>query len=451
MPDFTYDLGPLESDLPVSDTTETSEDFYDYDPEGVAADADMLSDGNYETPDDELADNPDDYDTPPEHVSHFTTEPRTDVPPLESRRPQPETLVQSHRIGEKVIVGEHPDKRIARHIGELAAGWAEKQERLTEALAEMPNQNGVYGAALEKLAAIGHDHYGIDPPMTILTREQVAAVAHRIDDPDFVRFQGGGNDRGHIIIVAEDESLAAYGPDYLVSIGMHELGHARTPSYHAVETVKVDSDDDQIFMPHDAVKGQWGRQYKVGDIKTTGIMTPAGIFSPFKRVEGLLWDEGRVDGRRVRTQQQEGLAVQGPNTKAEHVHLDQYTTVTMTAEGIGTPLISPDTHEVAVPWRYALALQMNNNQPRLMFLPAAGMAAYAVDLLEKYALPGITEQLDSAALTQDPVAAKQVKDRINSVNGELYDRLAGSSHTYRAFMNGLRHVIHVLEISKKSA
>jgi|GEM_PF-1376605 len=448
MPEFNDYPPPF--DPTADDGGYTSGVPYEHSAEALETDADMLSDSRDATGDeysDEFDETADTQDVPNDHVSRFTTEPRPDIPPLEGRPPQPDAQTQCHAIREKILTGDHPDKYIAQHIGELITHRTEQQDRLTEALATLPNQNDAHRETLEQLAEISHDDYGIDPPITILTREQMAAVAERLSEPELLEVEGQVK-YGHILIAVEKRPLETFGESYLTAVGMHELGHAVNPAIYAVETRRFDPYGIGAQRAQNVVRGQWGRRYQIGAKEISGLVQPNDIFTRNPRLSGLFWDEGRVDARRVRAQEERGIAVQGPLTREQGTHITPITTVTMTAEGIGTPRLSQDTHEVAIPWKYTFGLKTDTaGKPAWMYLPAAGLAAYAIDLLEQHALSGLTYNMDLAAATQDPARKESIRDQINEIHRGLYDLLADYNHNTENFAYALRRVIYALDIA----
>jgi len=448
MPEFN-DSYPNPEDNNLAGIPEDIPPFYGLDDETLAADADMLPTGNT----DDSGDLEDMAGSPAERresVHRYTTEPRPEMPPLDGRLPEREYIEQTHRpdfMSSEVVTGTHPNRRVARHIGKLIKEQVDGQDRLAEILTDVPNDNSRYATEREQLAVIAHEAYGIDPPITVLTEDQLAHL--RVYYP-FAKL-GGKDDmvfRGHVLITPRQALLEKYGPEYLVAEGIHALGHAADPDRLVIKTAEIAPDG---YVPPDAVKGSWGWKHTLYTGTGKGFLDPIGRdYRGDQRSVGAMWEEGHIDARRVRTQEERGIGL--PNAhlgKKRGVYIGADTFVTMTEPGMGTPLLSGRTDEIAVPWKYAYAVRTHSGEPQDILLPTAGLAAYAVDLLEQHALPGLREQMDEAARTQDPGMRAAVEARINSVSDILYDGVSYHNYSTRDFMYGLRQVIFALDIDNR--
>jgi len=430
MPEMYHDHIP---DIPLGSSDEA--DVYgapDYNDETIAAEHDMLSD---ERP--EAVELQDVSGTVPATVPIFRGLPDVGM--------HPTTFHERHYIigGAAPIEGEHPDPAVREAVAGERRRILKNRDRFHTLVEASPNLNGRYEAELHEVraqVAADFSEQAAGQRITLLAPEQYQQVT----DACYIRGSWTGlRIFDHTIIAVDEGQVAMFGSRPLRKTALHEMAHGTDPTDGWAITTRPRSEgsrtSDDLF---------------VGDY----ILTPGaeiGLLRPDPDMPtDIDFSNGFLEEATV-----ESYAVKAEETLHPEWSQQYYDSVLkdvalmpgdprVTYSSRKTPILHPQTGTVAIPWKYLMGVH-STPQTTLLHRSTAAMAAYGIQLLEKYALPGLHQELLDSRTNQ--ALRPAVRERINSAEGRsgrtpLYDRLSWLTYDSHDFSRGTRWIIKALGI-----
>jgi len=402
-----------------------------YDDDTVAADADMLS-----------TDKPSFSGAlePHEEVYALQAVPFPGLPDVRART----TVEERHYTADGLIEGPHPDRAVREAVDAERQRKMQDYDRVNDYLDKAPNLNSRYGAVIDEARAhIGADFgpEAADQSVTILSPEAAAEVFAGYGMGDGKRFFG------RTVVRAEPQAAAFFGDRVVGRILLHEMAHGTDPNDTWVVTARPGGDDRRL-APYETVVGN----YVVGTVQELGLRRPDPDVPPRKDFLNIYLEEGLVEAYAVAKQDAADPEWQD---RLSHLLLKDVSMshgdIPVTYANAGVPLVDPRSGTLAMPMKYLSGLYQDRtgiSLARAMSVPAA----YGLQLLEEYRLPGLQEVLFNSRI--NPARRPFVRACFNSIDDRpqlppLYDRLSQLGYTSQNFTLGTLMIIDALGIGSE--
>jgi hypothetical protein len=375
-----------------------------------------------------------------------TAEPLPDI--VESYNPWKDK--QIHYIGNTALEGvEHPDLEARQRVDKVLQAAVRARKRDANFLANVPNRNEEFADVLAIANAQLRKDFGdavAKVPMTILHREHYVALRDSETD-GMVR-------NGRALIGISEETERIFGREAFLGVALHEGAHASGVTEEVVMTARLQKSVREIMreVTRGLVSGESVEKSEKYEVKHVG----SGLF--VKRLArphgddtfgGVFFEEAFAEGYRNRSMKELGNNYAPQGTRRFSSENSAYA---FTDGAKRYPHIHPETGRLYMPWQYAQAVtpiityddDRVLRQSNSLIFGASGMASYAVDLLDRHAIPGL--YADMVEHRQNPDIGRRISERIDSVDPGLYERLLHLHDNQADSRAGLLYVLRALNL-----
>ena len=306
-------------------------------------------------------------------------------------------------------------------------------------LEHTPNLNAQHVTQINQIQEeFAHDALPISP-ITVLDAAAFDVACEIAQQP--VESLGGVHIFGQTLIRSSSESRALYGPAHVLSIGLHESGHATAGEKEPLAIVRkapvhvAGLAMREMLFTLNAERGNDFIRYR---------WAPNDGGAPW-RIDGQLFEEGFADLKRVEGFRRLGLEATSISEPLGSVWPGG-TSVNYVTPDDTLPILGPNG-EINLPVGYASCVVATESG--LNLLPSVpNIAAYVLTLLDREA-PGLFEQIKAAR--RNPILQREIIRMVNGVEPGLYEVLRDLPYTEEGFVKGLHQVATTLSDKKNGA
>lgn len=325
----------------------------------------------------------------------------------------------------RLLLGAYPDPAIQSAI-EGRTTLAEDSKESFRNVVDQENLNDKYAPEI----AVINDYYrakglSISPLRVVKSEVMDRAYAASGERPEPVAESAQGRNINDRAVVIEDRAIIdAFGPEYILAIGLHEGAHSLSGSGNRLlRTVR-----------------QNDRRIALGGYATSGLIKADLKENSGTSLVGDFWEEAFADFTRVKALRE--LNRTNDLTESKTIEIGDGSVITVNPNSMPGNVALGDSSTIMMPAEYATLTKVSESGRNKVGTAPSNFAAYALGLLDAR-LPGLYEDFVEAA-THDPKRQADAIRKIESLQPGLYRQLRDLEYTEEGFAEGLRVVIDVL-------
>ncbi len=340
-----------------------------------------------------------------------------------------------HYIGNTVVHGDHPDKRVNEAVASYIDREGISRGHFLDVVHRVPNLNNEYGEELgtvrEQLAADFGEGMR-DHPIFIVPEEAYDDLRRRVGQ-DMTESSNGMLVFGHMLIRCRDQGQGReFTSRGILRTGLHEGAHVAAGMQDNI-IISADyspghnDNPAQGFIERETVGGL----IELGDPDSPHITT------------GHFWEEALVDEYSVRRTTALGKYPRGVEGRTAYPGSGGGPYV---CYGEAKTHYDRQNDRLFIPWGYTNKAQRSPETGLQMNTTSCASGAYGLHLLDRE-VPGLFNEMLSTRF--DPAARDRAKEMVNSLRDGLYEELAELEYSLEGFASGLLTIVKGLGLANK--
>jgi hypothetical protein len=325
---------------------------------------------------------------------------------------------QVHYLDGHVVIGEHPDERVAEYVDtRIQKVQAEDTRQLdfwTTKLHYPEAGNEQYANVLDILRADFGPQVA-DTPIAIISEEDYQEYDKTFNNGRMPK-AGGFYSSGHITIVHQPEKNEIYGETYPLCNLLHEGGHSSmSDEEHIVSARPLTGRDTNV------TESEQKAGHRIDILRAGGFQVFNPAIAPSRAI-GNLWEESFAGSYTYRRKAEIGALTtfDEPSRRLDWRNQGlKYATI-FTDSG---PHYDRSSNALSIPWKYGVGFYQFDEKgiPKTIALNACTYGAFALDILDSK-LPGLFDAMMQSR--REPALKPRIEARIDSIAPGLYRDLS---------------------------